>query len=428
MRLASPFAVAAGVLLAGLFVVRAATGVPAAWSYREGKRLEDEERFTEAWPLLDRAAVGGLRAEVLGRAGRSRVDLWYTLHAPVRMGPQGDEMLRVALSRFLAERADSPAAAWTSVEIGRVYECRASNARARGPDLAELERGPWALLGDDGRIAIGLIRAAIAREPNTFEIRDHLVLVLEDNGLHEEAKAAMVESARVLPDFGLHLAFQLILPRDLVEAFWQASRALDPADVPLQSRERHLLSLGQLGRRLGHLAEAEHDLRAALAAPGTRLAGAEDAFHLAQVLVDQGRFDEAETLLARALREPVFVPGVVETRARIAIKRERWAEALEQLKAQRRIQPRDLEVLLSFARVAQKTKAWDQAEESLRWAIVVHPEEPAPRVALVEMFLALGDRAAARRQLDDYVVAFGPTGDSVRLAQILDPPLDRAGR
>jgi tetratricopeptide (TPR) repeat protein len=210
--------------------------------------------------------------------------------------------------------------------------------------------------------------------------------------------------------------------------FWRTSRALGPADVPFLLRERHLLSLGGLGRRLGHLDEAEQDLRDALHAPGTMLDRAEDAFHLALVLIDLRRFDEAETMLARAVRDPVFGPGVAETRARIAVMRERWAEALEQLREARRLKPRELGVLLEFARVAQKTESWDQAEESLRWATLVHPEDPAPCRALVEMFLAKGEKERARRALDEYVRSFGRTGDAARMEQALAGPLDPARR
>jgi hypothetical protein len=103
-------------------------------------------------------------------------------------------------------------------------------------------------------IAIGLARRAIASEPNRFELRDQLVLLLEENGLHEDASAAMVESARILPDFGAHPEFAFeSLPRDLVETFWRTSRALDPVEAPLLCSGCQLLASGQLGRRLGHL-------------------------------------------------------------------------------------------------------------------------------------------------------------------------------
>jgi tetratricopeptide (TPR) repeat protein len=189
-------------------------------------------------------------------------------------------------------------------------------------------------------------------------------------------------------------------------------------------RDSYLLSLGQLGRRLGHLEEAEHDLRAALDLPGTKVVHAELAFHLGLVLCDLGRFDEAETHLARAAQEPVFGPGVAGTRAHIAIKRERWPEALVQLREARRLQPRELWILLELATVAQKVGSWDEAEEALRWAILVHPEDPAPRRTMVGMFLAKGEKARAKAALDEYVAAFGRSDDVARMEQALADPLD----
>ena len=431
MRVASLPAVVAGVLVAGLFAARAASGVPAAWAYRKGQVLKAGGRHAEAGALFDRGAVGANRTEALWHAGRSRLEYWYALAASDRSGSRGDEALRVAAVRFLKERKDSPGSAWSTAELGNVYACRASVSRSRRiTDLAALDHGPWALIGDDGRIAIGLARAAIDREPNTPELRDYLALLLEENGLHEEAVRAMVEAARVQPDFGAHPNFTFeSVPRDLVETFWRTSRALAPADAPFLSRERHLLSLGQLGRRLGHLDEAEQDLRAAMNASGTWLGrAAEDAFHLGLVLVDLGRLDEAETMLARAVREPVFGFGVAGTRARIAVMGERWSDALDQLREARRLKPRELWVLLDFSRVAQKTELWDQAEESLRWAMLVHPEDPAPQRAMVEMFLAKGENESARRALDEYVRSFGRTEDAARMAQALAEPLDPARR
>jgi len=428
VRVASPFAVGAGLLIGGLFVTRAATGAPSAWSYSRGRELERVARYAEAGPLIDRAAVGGNRIDALWRAGRTRLEVWDTLPTAGRTGSPGDGALREAARRFLAGREASPASAWFTAALGDAYAHRESAARSRrAPDLSLLAGGAWALVGDDGRIAIGLARAAIDREPSRSELRDQLVLVLEENGLHEEALRAMADSARVLPDFNAHPAFAFeTLPRDLVEAFWRASRSMAPGEAPLLPRDRYLLSLGQLGRRLAHLAEAEQDLRAALDTPNTALGRAEDAFHLGLVLVDLGRLDEAESMLARADREPVFGPGVAGTRARIAGMRERWPEALDRLREARRLQPNELWVLLEFSRVAQKTGSWEQAEEALRWAIVVHPDDPAPYRAIVEMFLSKGEKDKARHALDEYIRLFGRTVDALWLERVLAEPLDPA--
>ena len=408
MKLGSPFAVAGGTLLVAVFVVRALTGVPATWAYARGRAAERDGRYAEAGPMIDRGAIGANRSEGLWRAGRARLEIWDEMPSAQWGASEGADALRVAATRILEGRAVTPGSTWFVSALGDVYFRRETVERARSVvDMAMLDRGPWAFLGDDGRIAIGLCRTAIDREPNRFEYRDQLVFLLESNGLHEEALAAMEESARVLPDFGAHPDFTFeSLPRDLVEAFWRSARSVGPGEAPLLFRERHLLSLGILGRRLGHLEEAERDLREALQSPGTVLYHAEDAFHLGLVLLDLGRFDEAEAMLGNAVRESVFGPGVADARARMAAKRERWPEALVQLRELRRFQPRDVGVLLRFASAAQKAQAWDQAEESLRWAILVHPEEPAPRQALVELFLAQGETARARGALDEYARSF----------------------
>jgi tetratricopeptide (TPR) repeat protein len=430
MRLASPYAVGAGILIAGVFVARAAIGLPAGWADQRGEAAAVAGRFAEASSLADRAAVGENLTGAMWRSGRSLMRLWRQLPTAERLAGPGDEVLRATAVRYLKGRAATPGSAWFTAGLGDVYKLRERTARElRVVDVGTLSRGPWAVIGDDGRIAIGLTRMAIAREPTNFENWDQLVFFLEENGLHAEALTAMAESARVLPDFVAHPDFVFEeLPLDLVEEFWRTSRAVHPEEVPLLSPGRKLVSSGILGRRLGHLAEAEDDLRAALNGPGTMVLHAEASFHLGLVLVDLGRFDDAETMLAQAIRWPAFGPGVATTRARIAMTRERWPEALAQLREARRLQPRELWILLEFARVAQKTESWDQAEEALRWAILVHPESPEPRRQMVELFLDQGEKASARRALDEYVAAFGKSDDAARMEQALAGPLDPARR
>jgi tetratricopeptide (TPR) repeat protein len=430
VRLAPGASSLAAIAIAGTLAARAVTGVPAGRAFRDGQQAVADGRLDVAARSLDRAAAGKNRSEALWLAARARIDLWWGLTLDEQRGPRGSDLLGAATARLLAERIASPASAWPTSDLGSVYACRETAARrTREIDLAALERGPWALVGEDGRIAIGLLREAIEREPAVAAMRDQLVLVLDGFGLRDEAVAAMAETARVLPDFDKHPAFSFeALPRDLVDAFWRASRAADPRDTPLQSGGARLVSSGKLGRRLGHLDEAEQDLRAALAVPATSLTRAEAAFHLAQVLVDRRRYDEAEPFLSRALAEPVFGPGVAGTRARIAEQQERWSDALGHLRDLRRWRGRDLDVLMEFADVARRAAAWEQAEEALRWAVVVRPDAPAPRRALVELFAARGDVAGARRALDDYLRSSASADDKAAAARLVARALDPTGR
>ena len=419
---------AAGLAIAGVFVVRAVIGVPAALAYNAGRVLRHENQFEAAGPLLDRGIAGGERTETLWRAGRARLSLWETLSNEKKVGPVGDQVLRVAAHRFLEGRRASPASALFISGLAAVYGDRESIARSRRlTDLSALSSGPWALLGDDGRIAIGLIRAAIERSPNSYEFRDQLVVYLLSFGFHEEALAAIEDSAKVLPDFRAHPSFSATgLARDLQERFWSTSRSLGPRDTPLMPFAMVLLSAGQMGHRLGHLAEAEQDYRKAMTMPVSSLMRAEQQFYLGHVLIDAGRFAEAEELFTLALREPSFGAGVAEARARIAEKQGRWADALEHIRELRRLLPRDVGVLLRFAGIARKAGTEDQAEEALRWAILVAPDQPSPRLALVELLHARKERHLAARALDDYIRSFGRTPEAIRWEEALAAPLDPA--
>lgn len=427
MRIASRAAVATGALLALTFVVRAAFGLTAAGAFLSGQRWVEAGDYPAARAALASARVGMYRPEALWLAGESALGVWDSLTATDQAGDPGRLMLAEAAASFLRGQAASPASAWYTASIAGVYARRERMRRAQAVvDLAELDRGPWALVGDDGRVALGLARMALKREPTRFEFADQLALLLLANGLETEAARAIDVSARILPDFGAHpnLSFEA-LPRDVVESFWRTSRALAPGDAPMILRERHLLSLGILGRRLGHLNEAEQDLREALRSPGTELFHAEDAFHLGLVLLDAKRTAEAETMLALAGRQPVFESGVAETRARIAESEGRFDDALVQLREARRLRPSELGVLLDFARVAGKTGDWDAAVEALNWAKVVQPSSPAPERAMAEIYLAQGKVESARGAIARLKALTGATDEVAALEARLTPPLDR---
>ena len=120
MKIASPWAAVAGVLLAGVFAVRALIGVPAEWDLARGQELEADERWAEAGPLIDRA-VGASLTGALWSAGRVRINEWRSLSAEDRKGARGENLLRVAAARFLSGRAASPGTPWFTAALADVY-------------------------------------------------------------------------------------------------------------------------------------------------------------------------------------------------------------------------------------------------------------------------------------------------------------------
>ena len=406
--------------LAAIYAGRAAVGVPRAAAFARGSAAAAEGRFAEALRGLEQGGVGSLRSEALWLAAQVHLGAWDIVPAAERASPRATVALSEAARDFLAAGVEAPTTGGWSGGLAEVYRRRERARRSTVPlDLASLSWGPWERLGDDGRIAIGLTRRTIERLPNEFLWRDALVILLEENGLRDEALAAMRESARVLPDFGPHPDFDFErMPRPLVEAFYDASREA-VGSAPFMLRERHLLSLGLLARRLGRLDEAERHLREALESPGSAAFHAEDAFHLAWVLIDTQRYEDAERYLEHAESLPVFREGVASARASVAIRHERWQEALGHLETARRLAPRRVDLCLAFADVAARLGAWDRALESLAWASVIAPDDPLPRARIVDIYLQSGDRVRATAAFHEFQGRFGPSAETTRLAAAL---------
>ena len=402
-RLASAAVSAIAVAVAAVYVVRAGAGVSEERAYRRASLDVDAKRYREAASELAWAAVGANRDRTFWLDGWVALDLWDSATDAERISGAGGAFLERATASFLRGLSESPATGWYVSGLAEIYARRERVARAtRTFDLAILERGPWAMAGDDGRLAIGFARLAVGREPNTAPFRDRLALLFWSFGLKNEALAAVRDSARVLPDFTAHneeFTFDS-LPRELAEAFYDASRA-NVGAAPLQPKERHLLSLGILAYRLGRLSDSEADLRAALQAPGSAQFHAEDAFHLGLTLLALGREAEAEPLFRRAEAFDVFVEPVLSTRASQAEAHGRLEEAFEAVSRLRARDPGDVGTCLRFAAIAARLDLPDRAEEALRFASVVAPDDPRPRRELVRLYLRTGRRSKAAAVLEE---------------------------
>ncbi len=70
---------------------------------------------------------------------------------------------------------------------------------------------------------------------------------------------------------------------------------------------------------------------------------------------------------------------------------------------------------MQVARVASEIKEWSIAEEALRWASVVEPENPRPREAMVETLLLAGERDKALSAFEELRRVAGETPEVVRL-------------
>ena len=401
-------ALALGLVVAGLFLVRAVTGWVHGVAYARGRFLAAHGFYEEALPHLDRAVAGHNTSPALWLAAQVRMGIWHDRMGEGIPAEELESLLEEAHQGYLGAMAASPASGWYWASLGDVYHQRERVERfTHGFTIDSLGPDRWSLVGRSGRLAIGMTRTAIEREPTVFTFHDQLAFMLFDYQLTEEALRVVDSSARVQPTYRLH-AYDVLdpLPDDLLTTFVRASRE-ELEGAPFLRRQLHLLSLGKVEHRRENYEQARKDFVAALSEAGDTMNRAEAHLWLGKTLTEFGRYEEAEAELELALADPRFAVAVARARIRIAMRVGRLDRALGLLRDLRRLQPRKLGHCLEFADVARQLEDWPAAFEALSWARVVHPNDRRPLVVLIETYLEAGQRAQARQALNDLVRMVG---------------------
>jgi len=398
--------VAIGLALALLLLYggRTITGWIGGVAYSKGSRLASAGRFEQALPEIERGALGPERAAMLWLAGETQLGQYQSRVVEDATEEELDELLRGAFSSNSEAISLSPASGWYWSSLADAYHQRERRFLYRfGRPLDLVGQDRWAFVGRDGRIALGMMRMAIEREPSQYVFLDQIAFALLDYGMREQALAAVRESARVQPDFGMHAYTRLTpLPGDVLDAFADGSRSA-LGKTPLMPRVIHHLALGRLELRRGNAVQAERDLREAVEVPGTGLNRADASYRLGQALQMQVRYDEAIEAFVEAETDPIFEPLGLRARATIAEERGELELALKLLRRARRLRPGELDYALTYARIAIEFGRLDWAGESLRWARTKHPRDPRPVRMLLGLSLEQGDRSSVeslRRELE----------------------------
>jgi len=403
----------AGMALVALFGVRGVYGVIGGVSYAKGVGLAAEARYEKALPQLERAAVGSNRARAIWFQGEVRWGIWYEMPD----GEESDEMLRRAYRDYLHVISLSPAGGWYWLNLGDLYLDFEKQEIERQPAPLDLfGMGPFAPIGTPGRIAIGMYRTAIAREPTEFEGYDRLGKALAQLGMQEQARESIKQAASRQPIFFHHSYSELgpVTPDWVMDAFAEGSRAA-LGETPMVTRATHLTELGKVELRRNNPVQAETDLRAALAESGILLNRAEIHYNLGRALAAQERDDEAlEQLLLAEEHENLKVASL-KLRAQINESREQPEVALRLIGQLRRLQPREIEHCLEFARIARDLEHWDKAEEALGWARITHPLDSRPLWGLVYLRIDRRDIAGSARVLDEIDRRDGPSEELSRI-------------
>jgi tetratricopeptide (TPR) repeat protein len=406
------------ILLAGVYLVRAASGLVGGVSYSLGNLAASEGDFPTALRHLQRGVVGFDRFDALLLRADARIFVYDKETMKPGTARAATGVLAAAATDYLEAASLCPPSGLPWAGLGQVY-LRAERAASETRPVSGEDDSGWRDVGRPGRVSIGMLRLAERRNPQVYGFGDQLVLVFLELGLRDSAIDAVRAAARSQPYFMAHGWDLYRFPRDLLAAFAEEARgALGHA--PMLTRGQHLLSLGRVELRLGDLGAATAHLEEAVAIPRELIYHAEYAYYLAVVHVEAGRFRDAEKALEIAELYPSLRVSSLELRATIAEKEQRWSDAARFLNDARRLAPEYLGLCLRFADDARKTKDWAAALESLRWAIVKHPADPAPRIALVETLVEIGEAGEAERQIQDLERLTGTTPDVQRLRQLTE--------
>lgn len=401
MRRAVSVSSLVAVLLAGTYGYRAVTGAVGGVAFARGALLDEAGNADRAAPLLDRAAVGFNRLRALLMAGDARLDLWDEAAEEASPVEADRGLLEGAAERYLQALSEAAASPKPWLGLARVYDRLAWVWRytSRADDVDRVDN-EWARVDRSGRVAVGLIRTAIDRAPNTLLFHDRHTLTLLKYGLEEEALEAARVAAGVQPILRLHSRAYREAPTPLLDAFVEAARgALGRS--PFLPRGRHLMALGRLEVRRDRPEQAVRDLTEALAEPGMNaLNRAETRYWLGVAQIDLGRYEEARDNLAVAREAPGFEVGALRQLARADEAEGDLEGALRRLQEARWADPADMLTCLRLGAVATRLGEWSTAVEALDWARTVAPRDPRPRVALVRTLLAAGDLREAIKEFE----------------------------
>jgi tetratricopeptide (TPR) repeat protein len=410
----------AALLILAVYLARTATGLLGGVSYARAATLAYEGEYDASLRLLERGTVGFDRFDAL----LLRADTHLFVYDKKTMrSPESEEaagVLRAAGADYLEAASLCPFSGLPWAGLGQVY-LRAERAAFESRPVEEDAATAWGDVGRPGRISIGMLRLAERRNPQVFGFGDQLVLVFLELGLRDSAIEAVRAAARAQPYFAAHGWDLHRFPEDLLTAFEEEARAA-LGHAPMLNRGQHLLSLGRIEHRLGDLDAATAHLEEAVALPKEQIFHSEYAYYLAAVHVDAGRLRDAEKALDIAERYPTLRVGSLELRATIAEKEGRREDVARYLNRARQLAPEYLGLCLRFAQNARAMQDWRAATEALRWGIVKHPSDPAPRALLVQTLVDAGETGEADQQLRDLERLVGTTAEVERLRRLVDSP------
>ena len=424
--LGSKLALVVCLLLTALYAWRAGTGWYGGLAYVRGKHATEHGEFKKAIEELDKGVVGDRKATALWLRAQSNLGYWQELaqrekagrDVPLDEGQKVDDYLVRAHQDYLHALSLSPASGWYWVELSELYHLFDGLQRMeQGNLLSFIGRGPWARVGHQGRVAIGMARLGIAREPTVFSFHDRLTTMLLNYGMEDLAAEAVRESAKVQPLFYLH---DLARPQDLsppvLDAFAEGARE-SLGNAPMMQLGLHYIALGRVEIHRGNYTQAIEDLEKALELPGHTLNRADTLYHLGLAHKGLEQYDRAWKYLEESQIHENTTAGALNAMSEIAVAQGRRDEGLEILRRLRRMYPGRIEYALEFAGLARRLGRRDEAIEALQQVTTLAQDDERGYRGLILLYAEQGDERAARRELESLEQRTGRSFP--RLEQIL---------
>ena len=311
---------------------------------------------------------------------------------------------------------------------------------ASAEDAVALLAGLFRIRGENDR-AIELVRDAIERSPDSNDMRLILAQLYQIDGDLQGAEDEMLGLIAMSPDemsYRNRLAqFYLATNRagdaeailrdnierepDVIEHkvtlinFLQAQESWDAAEAQLQSFVSETpddallrLALGQFYETNGYDEDAEEVFEAVIDMAGDEAPALQARNQLASRMLQDGRIDEAETLIEEVIAANARDTAALTMRGTLRLTRNELFDAITDFRTVLRDVPESPNALLGLARSHARNDEPDLAADAYRLLVSVNPTDSAARIEAAQYLNRLGTYDDAVELLNESILA----GDS----------------
>jgi len=244
-------------------------------------------------------------------------------------------------------------------------------------------------LGDSQRTT-SILRQLIEREPADLTHRTRLALYLAASGQADAAEQVLRDAVDALPG-EVQPKLQLVELLRATQDGDAAARALDSFIAADPSDNELSFALATIRTQAGDIEQAQQVYRELIERDGDGLAGLRARGKLAALLLAQGQVDDASALAAEVLAKDDQDADALLIRAAIALQDNDADQAIGDLRTILKNQPESIGALrlLAQAHVARQELAL--AEDALKKAIELAPDDPASYLQLAGLRARAGD-------------------------------------